>query len=86
MPKFIWICELSTKTLYPQGKILGELIWDATANHYDRYPFLVIHYPDAIIVNDRDSMVDGPERFIINVSLPNKEAYDIYRNNLKECP
>ena len=85
MPKFVWICELSTKLLYPSRKILGEIIWDATANHNDPYAFLAIHYPKAIILNDRDSMADDPSRFLMNDSLSNTDAYDIYRHNLKEC-
>ncbi len=86
MPKFIWICELSTRTLYPTFKILGEIIWDATANHYDPYAFLAIHYPEAIIINNRDSMADDPSRFLINDPLPMTDPYDIYIHNLKECP
>jgi hypothetical protein len=86
MPKFIWVCELSTRSLYPQQKILGEIVWDATANHNDPFPFLIIHYPQALIVNNRDSMSDGPDRFFINQALPNSDAYSMYRNNLVECP
>jgi hypothetical protein len=86
MPKFIWICELSTRGLYPTHKVLGEIIWDATANHNDPYAFLAIHYPGAIIVNNRDSMADDPSRFLINDRLPIADAYDLYRHNLKECP
>jgi hypothetical protein len=86
MPKFIWVCELSTRALYPKGKVLGEILWDATANHHDPYAFLVIHYPEAIIVNNRDALTDDPGRFLLNDPLPVADAYDIYRNNLQECP
>jgi hypothetical protein len=84
MPKFIWVAELSTRDLYPTGKIVGEVIWDATANQLDPFSFLYIHYPDRIIVNDRNSLSRRPGRF--------KEAsmtlgpYDLYRNNLHEVP
>jgi hypothetical protein len=86
MPKFVWVCELSTKALYPAHKILGEILWDATANHNDPYAFLAIHYPQAIIINNRDSMADDPSRFVMNDPLPLAEPYNIYRHNLKECP
>ena len=86
MPKFIWVCELSTKALYPKEKVVGEILWDATASHNDPYAFLAIHYPNAIILNDRDSMADDPSRFLVNDSLPKSNAYDIYKHNLKECP
>jgi len=86
MPKFVWICELSTRDLYPAGKILGEILWDATASQNDPYAFLAIHYPKAIILNDRDAMAEDPSRFLLNDPLPDADAYDIYRHNLKECP
>ncbi|MCD6328567.1 hypothetical protein J7M28_13575 [bacterium] len=85
MPKFIWICELSTTALYPQGQILGELIWDATASQYDQFPFIVVHYPDYIIVNNRDAMTAAKDRFVIMKKLDEPRPYELYRNNLKEC-
>jgi len=85
MPKFIWVCELSTPKLFP-NQIVGEILWDATASHKDRYSFILIHYPEHIIINDRDSLVDSPKRFSLNRALPGVDAYDIYRSNLKEIP
>ena len=41
MPKFIWVCEISTIELYKENKIIGEIIFDATANALDRFAFLV---------------------------------------------
>jgi len=83
MPRFIWVSELSTRALYPHGKVVGEIIWDSTANQYDRYPFLVIHYPTAVIANDRDAMTEDQNRFPINYSLPEGEPYAIFRGNLR---
>ena len=65
MPKFIWVCEISTPDLYADGQVAGELIFDATANQYDRFAFLVIHYPDFLLLNDRNCLTDDPERFIV---------------------
>jgi len=82
MPKFIWVAELSTRVLYPKGEIVGEVIWDATANQHDPSSFLFIHYPDRIIINDRNTL--KPDRFderAINVG-----SYPVYRNNLEEVP
>ena len=78
MPKFIWVFELSTKALYPQGKILGEIISDATASDEDDYSWLVVHYPELLLVNDRASMDAG----IIDLALPGPEPYELYRHNL----
>ena len=65
MPKLIWVCEISTPDLYANGKVLGEIIFDSTANPYDRLSFLAIHYPDFFLLNDRNSITDNPERFQI---------------------
>jgi hypothetical protein len=58
MPKFIWVCEFSTSELYKEGKILGEILFDATANPHDRFAFLSIHYPDFLLLNDRDCLTN----------------------------
>ena len=85
MPKFIWICELSLPDLYPKKQIVGELIFDATANHLDRLSFLAIHYPDFILYNDRNKLGDNPDRF--KLKTPKTDAlmpYPMFENNLKE--
>ncbi|MFQ5962864.1 MAG: hypothetical protein ACE5KZ_01105 [Candidatus Scalinduaceae bacterium] len=85
MPKFIWVCELSTSEFYSKGEIIGEIIFDATANHIDTFCFLVIHYPDFIVFNDRNYLTYNPERFIKG-TLKTKDllSYQLYKNNLKE--
>jgi hypothetical protein len=84
MPKFIWVAELSTRELYSNGKILGEVIWDATANQIDPFSFLYIHYPTLMIVNDRHSLSRTRDRFTeLSVGLG---PYDLYRNNLQDVP
>jgi hypothetical protein len=82
MPKFIWVAELSTRDLYPTGKIVGEVIWDATANQIDPFSFLYIHYPSLLIINDRHSLSRSRDRFTeAKMALG---PYDLYRNNLQE--
>jgi hypothetical protein len=85
MPKFIWVCEISTPELFRDGKIAGEIIFDATANPHDRMAFLSIHYPDFLALNDRDFLTDDPKRFSFHsvetdVIIP----YSCYVNNLCE--
>ncbi len=85
MPKFIWICEISTPELYVDGKVAGELIFDATANQYDRFAFLAIHYPDFLLLNDRNFLTDDPKRFTIrSVDTDSVIPYCCYINNLWE--
>ncbi len=86
MPKFIWIAELSTRDLYKQGKVLGEIIWDATANPYDPFGFISVHYPERLILNDRHSLSEeGPDRFT-TFNLAGLNPYDAYGHNLVEAP
>ena len=85
MPKFIWVCELSTPDLFKNGDIVGEIIFDATANPYDTRAFLSIHYPDALLLNNRDFLTDdtkGIKSFRANSDriIP----YSCYVNNLCE--
>ena len=41
-------------------------MFDATANHYDRFSFLSIHYPDFFLLNDRNVLTDDPARYEMN--------------------
>ncbi len=85
MPKFVWVCEISTPELYKEGQIIGELLFDATANPHDRFAFLSIHYPDFLLLNDRDSLTDDPRRFSIHrVDTTEIFPYICYVNNLCE--
>ncbi|MCB2264023.1 MAG: hypothetical protein LGR52_13980 [Candidatus Thiosymbion ectosymbiont of Robbea hypermnestra] len=84
MPKFIWVAELSTRALYPDGKVLGEIVIDATANLHDRFAFLSIHYPHVLILNDRDSLSGSLASRISSIYLSEHSAYRLYANNLKE--
>ena len=85
MPKFIWVCEISTTELFQKGKVAGEIIFDATANPRDRFAFLAIHYPDLLLLNDRDALTDDPKRFTVHrVDTDDIESYDCYVNNLCE--
>jgi hypothetical protein len=64
---------------------VGEIIFDATGNHEDRFSFLAIHYPDFILFNDRNILGNRPDRFV-HFRLPTDKVlpYAMYVNNLKE--
>lgn len=85
MPKFIWVCEISTPELYKECRITGEILFDATANHMDRLAFLSIHYPDFLLLNDRNVLTDDPERFKLgDLDADDITPYPCYINNLSE--
>jgi hypothetical protein len=85
MPKFIWVCEISSPDLFKDHHIAGEIIFDATANPYDRRAFLSIHYPDFLLLNNRDFLTDDPKRFNIHsVATDRIVSYPCYVNNLRE--
>jgi len=75
MPKFIWVAELSTRALYPKGKVLGEIVIDATASFLDDFAFLSIHYPYLLILNDRDSLSGSLASRISPIDLSEHSAY-----------
>lgn len=85
MPKFIWVCELSTTGHYSSKKIVGEILFDATANYKDRFSFLAIHYPDFILFHDRNKLGDSTDRFSPkHLNVEQLQTYAMYENNLKE--
>jgi hypothetical protein len=85
MPKFIWVCEISTPALFKKRKIAGEILFDATANPLDRMAFLSIHYPDFLLLNDRDFLTDEAKRFSVHtVDVGEIMSYPCYVNNLSE--
>jgi hypothetical protein len=87
MPKFIWVCEISTPDLFKDGKIAGEILFDATANPHDRMAFLSIHYPDFLLLNNRDFLTNDPKRFSIHAVDTDADEiipYHCYVNNLFE--
>jgi len=85
MPRLIWVAEISRADLYPE-QVIGEIVWDSTANHFDDFSFLFIHYPERLIVNDRNSLKDGHERFSFDTAIPDAGPYPLYRHNLEEVP
>ncbi len=82
MPKFIWLVEITTKALYRDRKVIGEIIFDATASHKDRLAFITIHFPNHLFYHQRDSSdPNAGAEFDLHDALP----YAMYENNLKEC-
>jgi hypothetical protein len=79
LPHFIWVCEISHASLYPD-KVLGEIIWDATRNAYEPGGWIALHYPEVLIA-DLGSALNGPQglqKFDLDKSTP----YPVYRSNL----
>lgn len=59
-PKFVWVCELSTQEMYLDGKILGEIIIDATSSADAKADsFIIIHYPGVVCKRMQDDLVRG---------------------------
>lgn len=84
MPKFIWVAELSLKSLYEESKVFGEIIIDATASRSSCLNSLVLlHYPKRLGYRNPDE----PLTNIFNMlSLDNDNAdctYQLYINNLR---
>lgn len=61
-PKFVWVCELSTKEMYLDGKIFGEIIIDATSSADAKADsFIIIHYPGVVCKRMQNDLVRGIE-------------------------
>lgn len=86
MPRFIWVVEISTVGKYREGKVVGEIIFDSTANKYDMFSFMYIHYPGFFLINDRNKIGDDPDRFKVSeIELENVSDYSIFISNLRRA-
>lgn len=76
LPKFIWICELSSFGNYQKGKIDAQIILDATGNQ-NLSSLVLAQYPETTF-----KMIQASEKGLENITV-NFSLVDIYRNNLK---
>lgn len=90
-PKFIWVCELSTPQLYREGKVLGEIIIDATSSAEAKMnSFIILHYPGAICRRLPESQLirseelgDGELDRETFVEIENWGPFDSFTGNLE---
>ena len=79
MPKFIWIIEITSPINYDEMKTDYRWIMDATANQYEKYPFLFIHDSGKMIIHDR-----ALSRKLYRVEfLSPIEPYGLFEGNLR---
>ncbi len=79
MPKFIWVVEISTPKNYDEMMVDYRWVIDATANQYEKYPFLFIHDKEKMIIHDR-----AIDRRLYKVSFDSLvQPYELYKNNLR---
>lgn len=79
LPKFIWIIEIASPENYGRNRADYRWIVDATANQYERYPFILIHDSDKMLIYDRS--LKG-QIFKVFFKSP-VQAYEMYENNLR---
>lgn len=83
-PKFIWVCEISNKKMYERGKILGEIIIDATSAADAKVDsIIIVNYPNAICCRMPEDYLKANEAVFKEVIEWN--PFDIFRGNLTEC-
>ena len=84
MPRFIWVLEISTYDIYSHtGGIIGEILFDSTANKYDVMgAFLSVHLPGIFYQNERIYKEDSYQNF----DLSEEEPYVLRRRtNPSKC-
>jgi len=79
MPQFIWLIELASPEQYDQMKVEYRWLIDATANQYERFPFLFIHDSKKMIVHDR--ALSG-KIYRVSFSAP-IEPFPLFEHNLR---
>lgn len=82
MPKFIWVLEMASPDVYDKAKAEFRWIIDATANHYESMPFLLIHDKKKMLIYDRAVQCE-----IYRLDFSTEIApFPLYRNNLRRYP
>lgn len=82
MPKFIWIVEIATPDDYDKKQTAYRWVMDATANQYEKYPFLLVHDANKMIVHDR---AFRGELFHVRFS-EQLAPFALFENNLRRYP
>ena len=82
-PKFVWVAEISLKSLYLKNEVFGEIIIDATASRYTNIESLLfLHYPGYLgYRNSNESLT----KIVDMLKLKHEGAsgiYPLYINNL----
>ena len=85
MPKFLWICEISTEEQYRKGKVCAEIVLDATASKRDvSESIILLRYPERIGTKTFDETLQDLEEKI-NRKNPYLEIdFDTFKSNLME--
>ena len=84
-PKFVWLYEFSTKSLYKEGEILGEMVLDATASRTEGMDSLIL-FRYTNLRACRSSTSDTFEMTIGSLmgEYGLSRTYPLYKNNLRE--
>lgn len=83
-PKFVWVCELTTRAFYEKEQVIGEIIIDATSSADAKMDsFIIIHYPNVICrrMPEDFAQIDDSVFEKINDWHP----FSIFQGNLTNC-
>ncbi len=85
LPKFVWVCEISTEEQFKNGKVCGEIVLDATAaKHDDLDSILLLRYPKRFAHKlNGETMKDLKQKLQKNASRL-EEEFNSFNLNLKE--
>lgn len=83
-PKFVWVCEISSKALYENQQVLGEIIIDATSSPDAKMDsIIIVNYPYALCRRMPEDFLKASEACFEGVK--EWKPYDIFRGNLTDC-
>lgn len=85
-PKFIWVGEYTTAELYCKGKILGEVVVDATAPKYSGVGAVIAtRICGRCASRKNDEPVDRIRTCLMGISTQQADSvYNMYTNNLQK--
>ena len=81
LPRLLWVAEISTFNIYKENyHILGEIVFDATANRFDRSGALIsIHLPSYFSISPHIiEMTDLDESRFPDIDIPFENYYELF--------
>lgn len=86
-PKFVWVCELSSKKMYPkgdeEGSAIGEIIIDATSSADAKLDSVIlINYPHSLYRRMPENFFKKDK--VSFEEVKNWNPFPIFRSNLKQ--
>ena len=83
-PKFVWVCEISSKALYEKHQVMGEIIIDATSSPNAKMDsIIIVNYPYALCRRMPEDFSKASKAYF--QAVEDWKPFEIFHGNLESC-